>query len=62
MLVCYCESDEVPKEFLNLVLHMSSHPMVEYAEFRNLCRKELGLKGLNMDKDTTYIAKVSTKR
>lgn len=59
-----CENQPLIDAFLDCVLGKKdtpSHVMELYNTFRNEARKELGLKGLNLDMDRVFISVVSTK-
>ena len=59
-LLCSCESKELIETFLDLVIR-GSHSLDKYNCFRNLCRRELGLKELdNLSKKEIFFSTIST--
>ena len=59
-LICYCKNQEIVDVFLAIVFGDGS-AMENYYKFRNLCRKELGLKEINsLSKGRIFLSQIST--
>ena len=59
-LICYCRNQEIVDMFLAIVFG-DGNAMENYYKFRNLCRKELGLKEINsLSKERIFLSQIST--
>lgn len=59
-LLCSCKSKELIDMYLDLLFE-DKFTLVTYNIFRNMCRKELGLKKLdNLSKDRIFLSTIST--
>lgn len=59
-LLCSCESKELIETFLDLIVR-GNNSLDKYNCFRNLCRKELGLKELDdLSKKEIFFSTIST--
>lgn len=55
-----CNSQELINSFLDIFFKKCSNIFENYSKYRNLARKELGLKELNLDSDRVFIGKIGT--
>ena len=59
-LICYCRNQEIVNVFLAIVFG-DGNTIEDYYKFRNLCRKELGLKEINsLSKERIFLSQIST--
>ena len=60
-LVCSCESEVLINTFLTLFFVGEEFKLDTYNSFRNMCRKELGLKELEgLSKERIFLSSIST--
>ena len=55
-----CNSQELINLFLDILFNKDSNIFENYSKYRNLARKELGLKELNLDMNRVFIGKIKT--
>lgn len=56
-----CNSVDLINKFMSIILN-SDNILLEYNEYKNLCREELGMdEGLPFDNEKIFFSKVSTK-
>ena len=55
-----CDNSKLLELFLEIVFNSESNIFVNYAEYRNLAREELGLNKIEFYKDRVFISRIST--
>lgn len=56
-----CEDENVPQLFSSILFDKNPNVLEDYNKYRNICRKEIGLKEIALDNDKIFFSQVSTE-